>query len=75
MRSGQEGSEKGVRWNEERVKYWLSLGAKPSKTVERLLNQAGIISTQQLFLSLGKTRDEEMKLIVLTLSECKQRVK
>jgi len=44
MRSGQEGTEKGVRWNEERVKYWLSLGAKPSKTVERLLNQAGIIS-------------------------------
>jgi len=49
MRSGQEGSEKGVRWNEERVKYWLSLGAKPSKTVERLLNQAGIISTQYYF--------------------------
>ncbi|GAA5852928.1 hypothetical protein JCM5353_004248 [Sporobolomyces roseus] len=48
MRSGQEGTEKGVRWNEERVKYWLSLGAKPSKTVERLLNQAGIIKSEMI---------------------------
>lgn len=35
--------EKKVEWNQERLKYWLSVGAKPSKTVERLLNQAGII--------------------------------
>lgn len=39
-----EVGEKEVRWNEERVRYWLSQGALPSKTVERLLNQAGIIS-------------------------------
>jgi len=49
MRNGNEGTEKRVRWNEERVKWWLSLGAKPSKTVERLLNQAGIISKLSLF--------------------------
>jgi len=49
MRNGNEGTEKRVKWNEERVKWWLSLGAKPSKTVERLLNQAGIISKLSLF--------------------------
>ncbi|GAA5970362.1 hypothetical protein JCM3765_000364 [Sporobolomyces pararoseus] len=40
--------EKKVEWNETRIKYWLSLGAKPSKTVERLLNQAGIIQSNPI---------------------------
>ena len=40
--------EKKVEWNESRIKYWLSLGAKPTKTVERLLNQAGIIRKSSL---------------------------
>lgn len=28
--------------NEERVKYWLSVGAQPSETVAALLRKAGI---------------------------------
>ncbi|HJM76313.1 MAG TPA: 30S ribosomal protein S16 [Dehalococcoidia bacterium] len=28
---------------EERIKYWLSLGAKPSETVHRLLHKEGLI--------------------------------
>ncbi|GAA6041936.1 hypothetical protein JCM8097_000232 [Rhodosporidiobolus ruineniae] len=36
---------KKVDWNLERVRWWLSQGAVPSKSVERLLNQAGVIET------------------------------
>lgn len=30
-----------VKFNEERVKHWLSVGAKPSEKVEKLLSQLG----------------------------------
>ncbi|GJN93911.1 hypothetical protein Rhopal_006970-T1 [Rhodotorula paludigena] len=36
---------KHVRWNLDRVRYWLSQGAIPSKPVERLLVQAGVLKT------------------------------
>ncbi len=32
--------------NQERAKYWLSVGAQPSETVERLLFSAGVITTE-----------------------------
>jgi len=32
-----------IKVNEERAKYWLSVGAKPSETVEGLLKRAGVI--------------------------------
>ena len=35
---------KAVEWNLERVRHWLSQGALPSKAVEKLLVQAGVIS-------------------------------
>jgi len=31
-----------VKVNEERVKYWLSVGAQPSETVAGLLKRAGV---------------------------------
>ncbi|CAM0137541.1 hypothetical protein VKS41_003008 [Umbelopsis sp. WA50703] len=34
---------KHVNLNIERVKYWLTVGAQPSETVERLLSKADII--------------------------------
>lgn len=33
-----------VKVNAERVKYWMSVGAKPSETVEGLLTRAGVIA-------------------------------
>ncbi|GAA5858613.1 hypothetical protein JCM8547_001391 [Rhodosporidiobolus lusitaniae] len=36
---------KKVDWNLERVRWWLSQGALPTKSVERLLNQAGVLAT------------------------------
>jgi small subunit ribosomal protein S16 len=33
-----------VKVNEERARYWLSVGAKPSETVEGLLKRAGVIT-------------------------------
>lgn len=36
--------DKRVVLNEERIKYWLSQGAKPSERVARFLGQAGIIA-------------------------------
>ncbi|GAA5878157.1 hypothetical protein JCM16303_002862 [Sporobolomyces ruberrimus] len=43
-----EVGEKSVKWNVDRLRYWLSVGAKPSKPVERLLNQAGILKTNYI---------------------------
>ena len=34
--------ENGLNLNEERVKYWLSVGASPSDTVANLIKKAGI---------------------------------
>lgn len=34
-----------VKVNAERARYWLSVGAKPSETVEGLLKRAGVIAT------------------------------
>ena len=32
-----------IKLNEERIRYWLSVGAKPTGTVQRLMTQQGII--------------------------------
>lgn len=34
---------KQVNFNEERIRYWLSVGAQPSETVRDLLAKAGIL--------------------------------
>ena len=39
---GKDGN-KHVGLNEERIKYWLSVGAQPSSAVARLLGKAGLI--------------------------------
>ncbi|GAA5904492.1 hypothetical protein JCM8208_004208 [Rhodotorula glutinis] len=36
---------KQCSWNLDRVRFWLSQGAIPSKSVERLLVQAGVLDT------------------------------
>lgn len=37
--------EKALRLKEDRIKYWLSVGAQPSETVRSLLRKAGIDPT------------------------------
>lgn len=37
--------EKATRFNADRVRYWLSVGAQPSRTVASLLRKAGIDPT------------------------------
>ncbi|KAJ8482922.1 hypothetical protein ONZ51_g5049 [Trametes cubensis] len=34
---------KTVEWSPERIKYWLKVGATPSKTVTKLLQMGGIL--------------------------------
>ncbi len=34
---------KGFRLNEERARYWLSVGAKPSETVRSMLKLRGVV--------------------------------
>ena len=38
----QKETEKQISIKRERVEYWLSVGAQPSKTVASLLERAGI---------------------------------
>lgn len=33
--------EKRIEWNVDRIKYWLGVGAQPTKTVVRLLERVG----------------------------------
>lgn len=33
----------GVQINEERVRYWISVGAKPTETVRSLLKKKGLL--------------------------------
>lgn len=40
----QTPGEKSVQWNEGRVKWWLQQGAVPTKSVEKLLVRAGLLS-------------------------------
>lgn len=40
----ERAGHKTVEWNVARVKYWLSQGAQPSETVEKLLVKAQILS-------------------------------
>ena len=50
--AGSYDARKGKpRLKEERIKYWLSVGAKPSATVHNLLADAGIISGPKLDVS------------------------
>jgi small subunit ribosomal protein S16 len=39
-------STEQVRLNEQRIKYWLSVGAQPSQTVRSLLRKAGILPAE-----------------------------
>jgi len=39
-------SEERVKLNEERVKHWLGVGAKPSDRVHRFLDAAGLLKRE-----------------------------
>ena len=41
------GSDKTLELKEDRIKYWLSVGAQASETVNNLLVKAGVITTEK----------------------------
>lgn len=43
----QKDADKQTNINEERTRYWLSVGAQPSETVRSLLRQAGILESKK----------------------------
>ena len=45
-----------VKFNPERVKYWLSVGAQPSGTVHNLLVDAGILDKAKVRVGHAKKR-------------------
>jgi small subunit ribosomal protein S16 len=45
--------------NEERVKYWLSVGAQPSDRIHRFLHKAGLIATQPHMRATRKPKKEQ----------------
>jgi small subunit ribosomal protein S16 len=48
-------------FNEERVKYWLSTGAKPSETVARFLRKSGTIETKPTYVAKAKGTGSKQK--------------
>ena len=51
--------EKRVVLNEERIKYWLGQGAKPSERVARFLGKAGIIAMPEVKETPNKSAPSE----------------
>lgn len=50
-----------INLNAERIKYWLSVGAQPSATVNNLLINAGIITgKKQRVVKITKKRQEKI---------------
>lgn len=47
---GKDGN-KHMSLNRERIQYWLSVGAQPSRAVERLLGRVGILPPAPLRMS------------------------
>jgi small subunit ribosomal protein S16 len=37
----------GVKFEADRIKYWISVGAKPTPTINNMLVTAGIINTKK----------------------------
>ncbi|KAL7751041.1 hypothetical protein RI367_003621 [Sorochytrium milnesiophthora] len=52
---------KNVEMNMERVKYWLSVGAQPTKTVEILLGKAGIVPLVNRFSSQQRPQPRQQQ--------------
>ncbi|EIW68030.1 ribosomal protein S16 [Tremella mesenterica] len=42
---GEQKKEKRVEWSVDRIRYWLSVGAQPTKTVIKLLERGGVLTT------------------------------
>jgi small subunit ribosomal protein S16 len=47
--------------NKERTEYWLSVGAKPSETVHRLLASQGLVEKNSVQSSNQKKTKKELK--------------
>ncbi|CAO1638293.1 unnamed protein product [Parajaminaea phylloscopi] len=45
----QPAREKRLEWNTERIRYWLQVGAQPSKPVAKMLDRAGLIPEGKWF--------------------------
>lgn len=50
-----------VSVNEERVKYWLSIGAQPSETAARFLRQVGLLKTKPTYTAKAKGTGSKKK--------------
>ncbi|KAJ7979333.1 30s ribosomal protein s16, chloroplastic [Quillaja saponaria] len=66
--TGQDG-EKQIGLNFERVKYWLSIGAQPSETVEHILFRAGLLLPPPK-VAMGRKGGRRDTQPVDTLTEC-----
>ncbi|MCS6876857.1 MAG: 30S ribosomal protein S16 [Geminicoccaceae bacterium] len=56
-----DGHPQRIVLNEERIRYWLSVGAQPSDRVHRFLYKAGIISEPPRLKGTGKKAEELAK--------------
>ncbi|WVQ62572.1 ribosomal protein S16 [Kwoniella botswanensis] len=37
--------EKEIKWNVDRINYWLGVGAEPTRSVVKLLERGGVLTT------------------------------
>ncbi|WFC93523.1 37S ribosomal protein S16, mitochondrial [Malassezia brasiliensis] len=52
---------KRLEWNEDRIRYWLGVGAQPSKPVFKLLYRTGLIPEDKVHLYMRTRVPSESK--------------
>ncbi|KAI3628146.1 MRPS16 [Malassezia furfur] len=52
---------KRLEWNEDRIRYWLGVGAQPSKPVFKLLYRTGLIPEDKVHLYMRTRTSSEPK--------------
>ncbi|KAJ7630839.1 ribosomal protein S16 domain-containing protein [Roridomyces roridus] len=66
------GDHKTVEWSVDRIRYWLHVGAVPSKSVVKLLELGNIVKPGTFYSSLTKKTPPEPA--TPSLSEIRERV-
>ncbi len=54
-----DAAEKRVTINEDRAKYWLSVGAEMSDRVHVFFNRAGLVATKPAFKPVRKSKKDK----------------
>ncbi|KAI5124710.1 hypothetical protein M0805_004316 [Coniferiporia weirii] len=62
IESSQENATKSVNWSVARIKYWLDVGAQPSKAAVRLFTRGGILPPDSKYRTAAEVAEAPARL-------------